>query len=671
MLNINAKSYSNKFISIYSDIISIDHNKTIIFSGHVSLKNNNNIIYSDKLILRYTVPENNQRFLIKIVAIGHIRFFNKTNKITGDKLKLYFNTNNIHISNHFNIVKIKKYNNLYNIVYNIDNIFITNGKLYLCSINNNSIIICGSKIVYNYYDKVINIRHAKIKLNNIPIFYSPHLSFVNNKLPYFNILLPKINYNSKGIELNIPHRLLSNFHSYEIITIPSIKQGIFNLKNKFNYLYKNYHGLVEFYFIPNQNRINNNLWLLYWSNTLKKNNYQLDIIYNKSNNFNFIKSLNINNYLNNNIIKKYYFLINKNNFNSDILYEKFLTKDNNYYDINSLINFYYYKNLYNKLIHFSILGQFNKYTNNNSMLKYFYITSKLNYIIRTNKLGILNSSFNLNTLYKNRDINNSYYSKINNLLNNKYIYVLPKIDISWYMIAKLYINNYTQIIKPIIEYKYDILNNNFNYDNFDQNKFIYLSNSINKDRFSNHYLFEGFKTLLFNKNIEKLYLSLGMIQHILPNYNKIINNIWFNQNITNFKNKLAIDNNVEFTRNINNIVLNNTNINFKFKNTRLLTINYYYLNLKYLNINKSLSSLEHKIGVNFSWLINKNWTINSQNNFNIKNININNQIINIKYKNCHFNFIIKYEYESSYNKIHDNLAKKNNNHISFSIGTDN
>ncbi|MCV2518533.1 MAG: hypothetical protein N4P94_00575 [Candidatus Lightella neohaematopini] len=673
-LYIKAKIYNNKSINIYSDIINIHHNKLIVLLGHVFLQKDSNTIYSDKIILEYITLKNNKNFLIKVTATGHVIFFNKKNKITGNKIKLYFDVHNTHINSRYNIIKIKKNKNLYDTIYNINNISIVNGELYLCSINrHNNIIIYGSKIIYNSYNKMIKIWNAKFKLNNIPIFYSPYLSFnYNNKLSYFGILLPKISYN-KGIELDIPYRIFSNLNSYELIVIPNIKQSIFSIKNKFNYLYKNYCGSLEFSFIPNQEKINNNLWLLYWFNTLKKNNYQLDIMYNKSNNYDFIKSLNINNYFNNKIIKKYYLLVNKRNINGSILYEKLLVKNNNY-NINSFINFYYYKNLYSKLINFSILGQFTKYSINNNILKYFYIIPKLNYLIPT-RLGIINLLFDLNTIYKNKNINLNYYNKIDNLLNNKYVHIIPGININWNIMMKLFINNhYTQLIKPTIEYQYNnILKNNFNFDNFYQKNFVSFNN-INKNRCSNHYLFEGFKTFIFNKNVEKLYFSLGKIHYILFNhnkYNKIINNIWFSQNITNFKNKLFINSSIEFIKNLNNIIFNNTKIKYKLTNKRFLTINYYYLNLKQLNLDKFFPFLKHQIRLNFDWIINKNWTINSQNNFDIKNNNIDNQFFNIKYKNCHFNFIIKYEYKLIYNKISNNLIKKNDNHFSFDIGISN
>ncbi|MCV2525986.1 MAG: hypothetical protein N4P91_00530 [Candidatus Lightella neohaematopini] len=673
-LCIKAKIYNNKSINIYSDIINIYHNKLIILLGHVFLQKDNNTIYSDKIILEYITLKNNENFLIKVTAIGHVIFFNKINKIIGNKIKLYFSVYNIHINSRYNIIKIKKNYNSYDTVYNIDSIFVINGKLYLCSINrNNNIIIYGSKIIYNSYDKIIKIWHAKFKLNSIPIFYSPYLSFTyNNKLSYFGILLPNFSYDNKGIKLNIPYRLLSNLHSYEIIIVPSIKQNIFSLKNKFNYLYKNYHGSLELSFVPNQEKVNSNLWLLYWFNTLKKNDYQLDIIYNKSNNYDLIKSLNIDNYFNNKIIRRYCLLVNNKNINSNILYEKFLIKNNNY-NINSFFDFYYYKNLYNKLIDFVVLGQFTRYNINNNILKYFYIIPKLNYLIPT-KLGVINLLFNLNTIYKNKNIDLNIYNKINNLLNNNYIHVTPEININWHMIIKLFINNhYRQLIKPTIEYQYNVLNNNFNFDNFYKKNFIYYNN-IDKNKFSNHYLFEGFKTFIFNNNIEKLYFSLGKIHYILFNhdkYSKTINNIWFNQNITNFKNKFFVNSSTEFIKSINNIVFNNTKIRYKFANKRFLTINYYYLNLKHLNLNKLFPFFKNQIGINFDWIINKNWTVNSQNNFDIKNNNIDSQFFNVKYENCHFNFIIKYEYKLTCNKISNNLIKKNNNHFSFNINISN
>ncbi|MCV2524882.1 MAG: hypothetical protein N4P93_01525 [Candidatus Lightella neohaematopini] len=441
-LYIKAEIYNNKSINIYSDIINIYHNKLIILLGHVLLQKDNNTICSDKIILEYIELKNNKSFLIKVTATGHVVFFNKINKIIGNKIKLYLDVYNTYINSRYNIIKIKKNRDLYNTIYNVNSVSIINGKLYLCSINRNNVIIYGSKIIYNYYDDIIKIWHAKLKLNNIPIFYSPYLSFTyNNKLSYFGILLPRVGYN-KGIELDIPYRLFSNFHSYEIVIIPNIKQNILSIKNKFNYLYKNYYGSLEFSFIPNQKKVNSNLWLLNWFNTLKKNNYQLDIIYNKSNNYDFIKSLNINSYFNNKIIKKYYLLVNNKNINSNILYEKFLIKNNNY-NTNSFIDFYYYNNLYNlysKLIDFTILGQFTKYNINNDILRYFYTIPKLNYLIPT-KLGIINLLFNLNTIYKNKNTSLNYYNKVNNLLDNKYTHIIPEININWHIIMKLFINN--------------------------------------------------------------------------------------------------------------------------------------------------------------------------------------------------------------------------------------
>ncbi|MCV2508803.1 MAG: hypothetical protein N4P92_02620 [Candidatus Lightella neohaematopini] len=671
-LCIKAKIHNNKSINIYSDIINIYHNRLIILLGHVFLQKDNNTIYSDKITLEYITLKNNKNFLVKVTATGHVILFNKINKIIGNKIKLYFDVYNTYINSRYNIIKIKKNNNIYDTIYDINNISIINGKLYLCPISyNNNIIIYGSKIIYNSYNKIVKIWHAKLKLNNISMFYSPYLSFVYNKSLYFGILLPSISYN-KGIELDIPYRLFSNFHSYEIIIIPSIKQDIFSLKNKFNYLYKNYHGSLEFSFIPNQKKINSNLWSLYWFNTLKKNNYQLDIIYNKYNNYNFIKSLNISNFFSNKIIKKYYLLVNNKNINSNVLYEKSLIKNNNY-NTNLFIDLYYHKDLYNKLINFTMLEQFNKYNIDNSILKYFYSIPRLNYLIPT-KLGIINLFFNLNNIYKNKNINLNYYNKISNLFHSKYTSIIPEININWHTIMKLFINNhYTQLIKPIIEYQYNVLNNNFNFDNFYQKNFIFFNN-FNKNKFFNNYFFEGFKTFIFNKNMEKLYFSLGKVHYISSNhnkYNKIINNIWFNQNITNFKNKLFINSSTEFIKNINNIVFNNTKIKYKFTNKRFLTINYYYLNLKHLNLDKLFPFFKHQIGVNFNWIINNNWIISSQNNFDIKNNNIDSQFFNIKYKNCHFNFIIKYEYKLTCNNISNNLIKKNNNHFSFSIGINN
>ncbi|MCV2525731.1 MAG: hypothetical protein N4P95_01620 [Candidatus Lightella neohaematopini] len=169
---IKAQTYSNKFINVYSNTININYTGSVILVGHVFLQKANNTIYSDKLILEYIKSKDNKKYLLKIVAIGNVIFFDKLNKITADKIKLYFDICNIYINNYYNIVKIKKYDNSYNTLYNISNIFITNGKLYLCPMNHNNIIIYGSKITYNYYDKIIKIWDTKLKLGNIPIFYS-------------------------------------------------------------------------------------------------------------------------------------------------------------------------------------------------------------------------------------------------------------------------------------------------------------------------------------------------------------------------------------------------------------------------------------------------------------------------------------------------------------------
>nr|YP_010020682.1 DNA-directed RNA polymerase subunit beta [Ulva rigida]QOK35601.1 DNA-directed RNA polymerase subunit beta [Ulva rigida] len=679
-LNINLSRWPFYFLNHHSHIsinlLTLDQTLDIksynIFLNFFS----NNIIYFYKNIKFFHNSNNN--ILLKI----NKDFLEQKSILIYKKMLL--NNNNIYLiksnfynSNNFNYLFLsffEKYNINFNFFYKIQNNFF-NKSFFLFTQNN---IIKNKKLFF--------------KKNNF-IYFKMKQNILNNK---FKILLA----NTEKLFLNrfFTKSILFNISYISIIFYFLLNKNINNVLKSNN----NLQNLVL-----ETNKLNNNqkknLYLnkeilyIYFSSyiySFLSSNFKIDLY--KNNNFNKKEKININHYIQYNLLfSNITFLEFIKNINISInIFYNFLNKFNNdeIYIINKKLKKSFFTSFsINNLISYNnifLLLFYNKSLKLDSLLVFKYNNYK-----KLNLLNYLNIIFDKKTLNLNLQINKTYLflNKKNNL-NTSIIWFSQNKS---HKLKNNYINNYELINKINFKYYTDnsfkIKNNveNFkiftlyNYNNFSNSKFksyFFISCFFNKpyilskNFISDYFIINNKKinklTIINKKNINyKLNFFYSLFNHKLKN--KIT--IFYSEKLLNSKTNIS---NSFITNLIKYDDINNLDIFFYKKKTLIYNISYLfehkwfcYLNNFYIKkVNKLIKfdSFYNNI------LINKNYNKSCL----IKQYCINNYLkknILLFTNNYFYDYWLFYKYTFGFlflaNKYYTNLTKNNNLELYNSISS--
>ncbi|ADV33537.1 LPS-assembly protein [Candidatus Blochmanniella vafra str. BVAF] len=689
----NNNSYSNTFTTIHtqSDRIEINYPQNIQFIGNVNIQHNDNIVKSDKLTIFYYRNNHELYHATTLFADGNVHYHNNSIQIEGSSAQFDLNNkkNKFHNSKYHiyqpNIYGKAKY--ITQIKHN-HYIILNQGGFTTCTSNTNSWYIRGSKIIYDHYTNNIDIWNAYLTIKNIPIFYSPYLSFSLNNKNILESYIPNIKHSAKhGLILKIPYPLIfSKYYSGIISPYYSSNSGI-KLQTKIHYFFKLGSGSITADIISdnitqhpaNYYSYNNILSKLYWKhNGFIYKKWYCNINYVSNNNSTFSSNNNTiqkkTKLPNDFIDQKIFFYYNNKHYKLNIAYlgnSNFHTNQtikNNYftYIASPQLELYIHFNIYKKLFYFQIFNQFSRfipshYLNPTSIR--IHTEPKINFTIN-NPWIKFNAETKLKiTHYQQNNINyyNNQKHKMNHL-QNKVSRIIPQLKIQGSMIFQQKTNiskKYKHFLEPKLQYLYTPYYCQRNIGIYDT-KFIHMTyNNLFHDS-----IYSGLDRIApanqikstitarcFKKRNELFYISVGNLFNINQQKKVIYHNYDANKtychpytskflllsgighwNINNYWN---IHSETQFHIPINKFSF--SNLALEYNNTHhILQINYRYINSKYLKNTPILHNpllyyqTISQIGTTIYYPLLKNWKISYSQHHNLKFNYIINQTIGIQ-----------------------------------------
>lgn len=709
--------FSEKIISIQSDIVKANYPKQIQFFGNVRIKYNNHTLTSDKL----TIPYNNKKnhSLFTLYADGHINYHNNYITLTGEKAWINLNNKNIniykgtyyltkpHIHGSANVIMQRK-NNHYTII--------KQGSFTTCPTKKNYWNVTGSNIIYDYKKNNIDIWNARFEIKKIPIFYSPYLHLALDKENIFTSHIPKIKYSSKyGLILKIPYPIYSSKYILGKISPYYISNIGMKLQTKIHYSIYSNTGLIILNIIKN-NKSNKITYLTndHYTKILKNLHWQHNNITYKKWRFNtHYISKNIPNYfenykkiINQNINQKFICHYNSRNWDAKIAYlgtaRNNSTTQKNYNNytaapqltLNSYYNFYIQKTPF-------ILKTFNQLT------KFIPEIHSYPEAIRIHTEPSIHcqinnhwSNLNIETKLKlthYQQKNTDFYNKTQQKkyqLQNTINRIIPQFKIH----GKITLKNKKTTIKKnqyILESKLQYLYTPYF---FQENIGIYDSSLIIIDygNFFNDSIYSGLDRIFpanqitgniilryLNNTHELFHISIGQIldlsQYFLKNTNIITNNKYILPKFTlfsgvsqwNLNDRWNAHTEIQYNMQHNNLPFGIATLEYTKKNNYTLQTHYRYINTQYIQklSSNSNNSIYHKTITQLGMLlyipICHNWKINCSYYYNIKTKKLIHHTIGFQHYTPCWNINITFERKiigfekTNKNSIFDNKIKLN------------
>lgn len=153
-----------------------------------------------------------------------------------------------------------------------------NGTFTTCLPGNNSWSVAGSEVIIDREEEVAEIWHARFKVGDVPIFYSPYMQLPIGNKRRSGFLIPTGSYSSNdGLEFSLPYywNIAPNYDA--TITPQFMTHRGVKLNNEFRYLIAPGTGTVAFDFLNHdrayikdkergkrEDRDSDDRWLFYW-----------------------------------------------------------------------------------------------------------------------------------------------------------------------------------------------------------------------------------------------------------------------------------------------------------------------------------------------------------------------------------------------------------------------
>ena len=229
----------------------------MIFSGDVEIIRGNQTLSSDKV--RYT--RSNQR----VQADGNIIFREPGISLFGSSADVNIDTYEGDISDadvRFPLLHARAEADTI-ILEGRETIRLINGSYTTCDINDNSWSLAARRIKLDRAKDVGTAYHATLRVKNIPVFYTPYISFPLSDKRKSGFLAPSFgSFGVSGTEILTPY-YWNIAPNYDTTITPRYlaKRGL-QLQNEFRYLNQHHQGIVEAEYLSSDSLFNDDRSLL-------------------------------------------------------------------------------------------------------------------------------------------------------------------------------------------------------------------------------------------------------------------------------------------------------------------------------------------------------------------------------------------------------------------------
>lgn len=573
-----------------------------------------------------------------------------------------------------------------------------NGTFTTCLPGNNSWSVAGSEVIIDREEEVAEIWHARFKVGDVPIFYSPYMQLPIGNKRRSGFLIPTGSYSSNdGLEFSLPYywNIAPNYDA--TITPQFMTHRGVKLNNEFRYLIAPGTGTVAFDFLNHdrayikdkergkrEDRDSDDRWLFYWrhSGTYAEHwNFSSD--YTKVSDPSYFTdfSSQYGSTTDGYATQKFSAGYSDTNWNAKVTHKQFqIFADNpnkRAYKAEPQVDFNYYKNNLGAFdVHtYAQAARFTSVGKNNPDATRLHIEPEVNLPL-SNGWANMNNSIKLYATHYDQDIPRSNTDKS---LEKNVTRVLPmfKSDAKVVFERDLFQgSDFVQTLEPRVQYLYIPYKDQDNINNFDSSLLQSDYSGLFRDRIysgldriaSANQFTTGVTTRVYDDALaERFNFSVGQIYYFerprAGDSNRPIDDksntgslLWATDSMWRIDDNWGLRGGLQYDRRLGNVTMGNAVAEYRLDADRLVQLNYRFVDRDYIQAtfrdlnqlgkNQELPEYQRgisQVGAVVSWPLSERWGFVGSYYYDTKQQQPASQLVGLQYNTCCWAVNLGYE----------------------------
>ncbi|MGX8940231.1 LPS assembly protein LptD [Symbiopectobacterium sp. Eva_TO] len=262
-------------VHIQADKSEANYPDNARFLGNVNVEQGNSRLQADQVELRQSGTDAAGAPVRTITATGNVNYDDNLVILKGPKAWSNLNTRDTDVfQGDYQMVDRQGRGDADKMQMRGDNRYtiLENGSFTTCLPGDDSWSVVGSEVIHDRDEQVAEIWNARVKIGDVPVFYSPYLQLPVGDKRRSGFLIPNARYSgSGGFELITPYywNIAPNMDA-TITPHVLTKRGV-QLQNEFRYLAAPGTGTVQLDWLPNDRAYRRDneddkdtRWLLHW-----------------------------------------------------------------------------------------------------------------------------------------------------------------------------------------------------------------------------------------------------------------------------------------------------------------------------------------------------------------------------------------------------------------------
>ncbi|KLN47488.1 LPS biosynthesis protein [Providencia rettgeri] len=575
-----------------------------------------------------------------------------------------------------------------------------NGTFTTCLPGNNSWSVAGSEVIIDREEEVAEIWHARFKVGDVPIFYSPYMQLPIGNKRRSGFLIPTGSYsNNDGLEFSLPYywNIAPNYDA--TITPQFMTHRGVKLNNEFRYLITPGTGTVAFDFIARdrayikdkdrgkrEDRDSDDRWLFYWRHSgTYAGHWNFASDYTKVSDPRYFTdfSSQYGSTTDGYATQKFSAGYSDTNWNAKVTHKQFqIFADNpnkRAYKAEPQVDFNYYKNNLGAFdVHtYAQAARFTSVGKNNPDATRLHIEPEVNLPL-SNGWANMNNSIKLYATHYDQDIPTS---NTDTSLEKNVSRVLPmfKSDAKVVFERDLFQgSDYVQTLEPRVQYLYIPYKDQDNINNFDSSLLQSDYSGLFRERIysgqdriaSANQFTTGLTTRVYDDAFaERFNFSVGQIYYFerprAGNSNRPIDDksntgslLWATDSMWRIDENWGIRGGLQYDRRLGNVTMGNAVAEYRLDADRLVQLNYRFVDRDYIQATFRREDTANggypytlpeyqrgisQVGTVVSWPLSEQWGFVGSYYYDTKQQQSASQLVGLQYNTCCWAVNLGYE----------------------------
>ncbi len=671
-------------VLIHARKVQTHYPNNVLFDGHTIIEQGNTVLSADQVILNQTQKWGQTIPTRTVIATGGVQYRDPLITLQGSQAWSDLNNKDTDMDQgnyqltgrqgrgDANKMQLRGANR-----YTI----LKKGTFTSCLPGDNSWSLKGSDIIHDREEQLVEIWHARFRLGNIPVFYSPYLQLPVGDRRRSGLLIPSYRYSGTNSFEFLQPWYWNIAPNYDATITPHwiMKRGL-QWQNEFRYLTSPGAGTLAFDWLNEDNEYaktypdNSRRWLTHWNHEgVMDHVWRFNIDYTRVSDVKYFTDLtsSYGTTTDGYITQKFSLGYAERNWNATLTSRQFQIfaggTSTGAYRAQPELNLNYYKN---DLGPFDshVYGQAVKFTNVNPAYpdaSRWHIQPAINLPL-ANDWASFNTSVQLLATHYQQDIPSSSAAG-NDRLHNTINRVMPKFKTDSTIIFERdmdWVENYMQTLEPRVQYLY------IPYRNQDD-IYLYDSTLLQSDYFglfrdnayggldrisSANQLTTGLTSRIYDEAlVERFNLSAGQIYYFTPAHTGHKNVLdlsknrgslaWAGDSYWKINEYLGLRGGVQYDTRLNSLTLGNGIIEYRQNMDRMLQLNYRYANSEYIQaiLNKNYIAGAKppdyqkgisQAGMTASWPVMDRWSVAGAYYYDTKAWQPASRLIGLQYNTC-------------------------------------